>query len=72
MGPLKLRTLGLLLLVWYGLVGGGGGCQITIEFICKGISMLFQSEKFYGGGGGVGGIAIIESSSRSRSLRDLR
>ena len=41
--------------------------------------MLFSSEKFYGGGGGgVGGgggggdIAIIESSSWSRSLRDLR
>ena len=34
-------------MVWYG-----GGCQITIEFICKGISMLFHSEKSYGGGGG--------------------
>ena len=33
--------------------------------------MLFCSEKFYGGGGGY--VAIIASSSRSRSLiRDLR
>ena len=39
-------------MVWYW---GGEGCQITIEFICKEISMLFQSEKFYGGGGGGGG-----------------
>ena len=25
---------------------------MTIEFICEEISMLFHSEKFYGGGGG--------------------
>ena len=35
--------------------------------------MLFCSEKFGGWvGGGGGDIAIIASSSRSRSLRDLR
>ena len=43
---------------------------MTNQFIQKEISMLFCSEKFYGGGGY---IAIIASSSRSRSLiRDLR
>ena len=42
---------------------------MTYEFIHEKISMLFHSEKFPGGGGG---IAIIATSSRSRSLRDLR
>ena len=50
---------------------------MTNQFIHEEISMLFCSEKFggwVGGGGGVGGgdNAIIASSSRSRSLRDLR
>ena len=44
---------------------------MTKEFIHEEISMLFWSEKFYGGWVG-GDIAIIASSSRSRSLRDLR
>ena len=45
---------------------------MTIEFICEEISMLFHSEKFYGGWVAevVDDIAFIESSSRS--LRDLR
>ena len=46
---------------------------MTSEFIQKEMSMLFCSEKFSGwvvGGGG--GIAIIATSSRSRSLGDLR
>ena len=45
----------------------------TSEFIHEEISMLFQSEKFHGwvvGDGG--GIGIIATSSRYRSLRDLR
>ena len=49
---------------------------MTNQFIYEEISMLFCSEKFYGGGGGGGGggdIAIIATSSRSRSLIiDLR
>ena len=49
---------------------------MTNQFTHEDISMLFCSEKFHGGGGGggwVGDIAIIASSSRSRSLiRDLR
>ena len=40
------------------------------EFIHEKISMLFCSEKFHGGGGV--DIAIIATSSRSMSLRDLR
>ena len=43
--------------------------QMTSQFMHEEISMLFCSEKFSGGGGG---IAIIASSFRSRSLRDLR
>ena len=27
---------------------GGRGCQMTIEFKCEEISMLFHSEKFHG------------------------
>ena len=48
------------------------GSQITNQFIHEEISMLFCSEKFHGGWVVVGDIAIITSSSRSRSLRDLR
>ena len=44
---------------------------MTIEFICEEISVLFHSENFHGWVV-VGDIAIIESSSRSRSLKDLR
>ena len=59
-------------MVWYDLVWHWG---MTSEFICKDskeILMLFNSKKFCGGGGGSGDIAIIATSSRSRSLRDLR
>ena len=75
-------------LVWYGMVwfsmvwygGVGWWCQMTIEFIHEEISMLFHSEKFHGGWHKrlytwhkrLCDIAIIASSSRSRSLRDLR
>ena len=56
--------------VWYGLVwfgmGGGGG----YEFIDVEISTLFTSEK--PSGWWWWRHAIIESSSRSRSLRDLK
>ena len=49
---------------------------MTNQIIHEEISMLFCSEKFggwVGGGGGGGDIAIIVTSSRSRSLiRDLR
>ena len=49
------------------------GSQMTNQSIHEEISMLFCSEKFSGGGGGwMGDIAIISSSFRSRSLRDLR
>ena len=48
------------------------GSQMTNQFIHEEISM-FCSEKFSGGGGGwMGDIAIISSSFRSRSLRNLR
>ena len=43
-------------------------------FIHEEIGRLFCSEKFHGsrGGGDGGDIVIIATSSRSRSLRDLR
>ena len=51
------------------------GSQMTNQFIHEEISMLFCSEKFNGWWQVVvvgGDIAIIATSSRSRSLRDLR
>ena len=49
------------------------GSQMTNQFIHEEISMLFCSEKFHGWWVVGGGIAIIATSSRSRSLiRDLR
>ena len=56
-------------LVWYG--GVEGGYQLSCKLIHEEISMLFCSEKFHGLVV-VGDIAIIATSSRSRSLRDLR
>ena len=59
-------------LVWYGLVWGG--CQMTSEFICEEISMLFHSSSYlllslphtlllwYG-------LVMVVTSSRYRSLR---
>ena len=65
--PLRLVCFGM---VWYGLVwfGMGGRCQMTNEFLCEEISMLFHSEKFNGWWWWVGDIAITATSSRSRSL----
>ena len=45
-------------LLWFGLVlcgmvlygGWGGGCQMTGDVIHEENSMLFHSERFYGGG----------------------
>ena len=51
-------------LVWFGMVWYG----LVHEFICDEISMLFESEKVVV----VGDIAIIATSSGSRSLRVLR
>ena len=35
------------LLLWFGM---RGGCQMTSEFLCEEISLLFHLEKFYGCG----------------------
>ena len=45
--------------------------HVQVKTFHEEISMLFCSEKFYGWWW-VGDIAIIATSSRSRSLRDLR
>ena len=65
--PLRLVCFGM---VWYGLVwfGMGGRCQMTNEFLCEEISMLFHSEKFNGWWWWVGDIAITATSSRSRRI----
>ena len=47
-------------------------CQITSKIIHEEILILFCSEKYHSGGAGGGDIAIIASSSRSRSHRDCR